>query len=66
MSYTAVPSIERLGKQIVALVEAGDKAKSQSIDKFTSAGLLLIEAKSRVPNFKAFVRDYCNGVRAHR
>ena len=66
MSCTAVLSIQGLGKQIVALVEAGDKAKSQSIDKFTSAGLLLIEAKSRFPNFKAFVRDYCNGLSRSR
>jgi hypothetical protein len=47
-------------------VEAGNDAKRQSIDKFTSAGLLLIEAKSRVPNFKAFVRDYCNGLSRSR
>src|SRR6516165_11771890 len=63
VSCTAVPSIEELGKQIVVLVEAGDKAKSQSNDRFTNAGLMLIEAKSRVPNFKAFLRDHCNGLR---
>src|SRR6516164_2779741 len=65
VSCTA-PSIEELGKQIVVLVEAGDKAKSQSNDRFTSAGLVLIEAKSRVPNFKAFLRDYCNGLSRSR
>ena len=65
-SCTAVPSIEELGKQIVVLVEAGDKAKSQSNDRFTSAGLMLIEAKSRVPNFKAFLRDHCNGLSRSR
>jgi hypothetical protein len=65
-SCTAVLSIEELGKQIVVLVEAGDKAKSQSNDRFTSAGLMLIEAKSRVPNFKAFLRDHCNGLSRSR
>jgi hypothetical protein len=64
--YTAVPSIEGLGMQIVALVEAGAKAKSESIDKFTRAGLLLIKAKSRVANFTAFVRDHCNGLSRSR
>ena len=66
VSCTAVPSIEELGKQIVVLVEAGDKAKSQSNDRFTNAGLMLIEAKSRVPNFKAFLRDHCNGLSRSR
>jgi len=63
---SALPSIEGLGKQIVALVEAGDKAKSESNDRFTSAGLMLFEAKSRVPNFKAFLRDHCNGLSRSR
>jgi hypothetical protein len=33
-SCTALPSVEGLGKQIAALVEAGDKAKSASNDRF--------------------------------
>jgi hypothetical protein len=66
MSCTAAPSIEGLGRQIVALVEAGDKAERQSIEKFTSAGIMLIEAKSRVPNFPAFLRDHRNGLNRSR
>jgi hypothetical protein len=64
--YTAELSIEGLGQQIVALVEAGKKAKSQSVDRFINAGLMLIEAKSRVPNFTVFVRDHCAGLSRSR
>jgi hypothetical protein len=33
---------------------------------FISAGQMLIKAKSRVPNFLAFVRDHCNGLSRSR
>jgi hypothetical protein len=58
--------IEQLGKEITARVEAGDKAKTKSDDRFRSAGILLIQAKSRVTNFSAFLRDHCNGLTRSR
>ena len=33
---------------------------------YVSAGILLIEAKSSVPDFSAFLRDHCNGLSRSR
>jgi hypothetical protein len=62
----ASASIEMLGREIVARVAQGDKAKTRSEDMYRSAGLQLIEAKSRVPDFKAFLRDHCKGLSRSR
>jgi len=59
---TTEPSDERLGKEIVARVDAGDKCEDRAIDKFRSAGHMLIRAKQRVSNFSAFLRDHCNNL----
>jgi hypothetical protein len=66
VSFAAQLSIEQLGKQIAARVEAGEKAAAQAKDRFLSAGLMLVEAKSRVPDFSAFLRDHCNGLSRSR
>jgi hypothetical protein len=55
-------SDEQLGRAIIARYHAGLKAEKQANDRFISAGRMLIEAKSRVSNFKAFLRDHCNGL----
>ncbi len=58
--------IETLGKQIVARVAAGDKSKDRADQLYRSAGLQLIEAKNRVPDFSAFLRDCYNGLSRSR
>jgi hypothetical protein len=64
---TAVSTpIEMLGKEILARIEAGEKAKSKSDEHFKSAGLQLIEAKGRVSDFSAFLREHCNGLSRSR
>src|SRR5215472_3248827 len=64
---TAVSTpIEMLGKEILARIEAGEKAKSKSDEHFKSAGLQLIEAKRRVSDFSAFLREHCNGLSRSR
>jgi hypothetical protein len=54
--------LERLGKNILARIAAGDKAKTKADERYLSAGLQLIEAKSRVTNFEAFLAEHCNGL----
>ena len=57
-------TIEQLGKEIVARIEAGDRAKTMAEDRYRSAGLLLIEARRRVPvkSLAAFLKDHCAGL----
>jgi hypothetical protein len=50
----------------VARVDAGDKCEDRAIDKFRSAGQMLIQAKQRVSNFSAFLRDHCNNLSRSR
>lgn len=63
-----VPAVglEQLGQDIVARVKKGDKAKDKADQLYLSAGLQLIEAKHRAPNFEAFVRDHCGGLSRSR
>lgn len=57
-------TIEQLGKEIVARIEAGDRAKTMADDRYRSAGLLLIEVRQRVPvkSLAAFLKDHCAGL----
>jgi hypothetical protein len=57
-ALVAVP-IEELGRGIVARVSLGDRAKDRAEHMYRSAGLQLIEARSRVNDFSAFLRDHC-------
>jgi hypothetical protein len=57
---------ERLGQDIVARIEAGDKSAQRASQMYISAGLQLIEAKRLVPNFKNFLRDHCNDLSRSR
>jgi hypothetical protein len=52
------------GKSLLEL--AGDKAKSRAEDMYKSAGLQLIEARARGPDFSVFLRDHCNGLSRSR
>jgi len=54
-----VEDLDKLGKEIVSRIERGDKAKSKSDEHYQAAGLQLIEAKERVPNFEAFLKEHC-------
>jgi hypothetical protein len=62
ISFAAELSDENLGKQILANVEAGDKAKNQALDRYINAGKMLLEARSRVRSFEAFVDNHCEGL----
>jgi len=57
-------SLDQLGKEIVARIEAGDRSKAMAEDRYRSAGLLLIEARRRVPvkGLAAFLKDHCAGL----
>jgi hypothetical protein len=59
-------TLEVLGKQILARIEAGDKSAERASQMYISAGLNLIEAKRLVPNFKNFLRDHCNNLSRSR
>jgi hypothetical protein len=61
-----VAPLERLGREIVARIEAGDKAKDRADQMYKSAGLQLIEARNRVPDFSAFLRDHCDSLSRSR
>jgi hypothetical protein len=58
--------LEALGREIVARIEAGDKARSRADDMYKSAGLQLMEARGRVPDFSVFLRDHCDGLSRSR
>jgi hypothetical protein len=55
-----------LGREIVARIEAGDKARGRADDMYKSAGLQLIEARARVPDFSVFLCDHRNGLSRSR
>src|SRR4051794_37091205 len=59
-------SLESLGRDIVARIKAGEAAAARSEAMYVSAGLQLIEAKRRVPNFTAFLRKHCKGLSRSR
>jgi hypothetical protein len=59
-------SVEMLGQDIVARIASGDKNKAKAEEMYKSAGLQLIEARQRVPDFKAFLRDHCDGLSRSR
>jgi hypothetical protein len=59
-------TLETLGQGIVAQIATGDENKACAIQMYMSAGLQLIEAKHLVPDFKAFLRDHCNGLSRSR
>jgi hypothetical protein len=56
----------KLGKEILARVEKGEKAQNKSDEMFISAGKYLIEAKGRVTNFPKFLADCCVGLHKTR
>src|SRR5881394_2415454 len=59
-------SLEILGRDIVARIAAGDKSRAKAEEMYKSAGLELIDARARVPDFKAFLRDHCEGLSRSR
>lgn len=63
---SASQSLEQLGAEIVARIEAGDRTKAKADDHFLAAGLRLLEAQSRVPDFAAFLKNHCCGLKRTR
>jgi hypothetical protein len=55
-------TVEQLGQEIVTNNDAGSAASKEAQNRWVDAGRLLIEAKSRVPNFEEFLRVHCNGL----
>ena len=62
----ALVELETLGRDIVARIATGDAAKDRADQYYVSAGLQLIDARSRVPDFTAFLRDHCCGLSRSR
>jgi hypothetical protein len=54
--------VEQLGRAIIVNYEAGLAAENEAITRLVTAGMLLLEAKSRDLNFEDFLRDHCNGL----
>jgi len=53
-------SLERLGAEIVARIEAARKARDKALDHELAAGLRLIEAREKTgADFPTFLRDFC-------
>jgi hypothetical protein len=52
----ASQSLEQLGAEIMAHIAAAKRAQEKSLDHLTVAGLQLAEARSRAPDFAAFLR----------
>jgi hypothetical protein len=60
-------SLEQLGAEIVARIEAGDKAKAKASDHYLAAGLRLIEAREKTATaFPAFLRNFCPSLKKSR
>jgi hypothetical protein len=57
---------EMLGREIVARIAAGDKDAERANQMYVSAGLILIEAKRLVRDFKAFLHDQRNDLSRSR
>jgi hypothetical protein len=55
-------TVEQLGQAIVTNNEAGLDAGREANSRLVTAGRLLREANSRVPNFEDFLRVHCNGL----
>jgi len=62
----ATVTLETLGQEIMARVEKGDTAKDRAEQLYISAGLQLIEARGRVPDFSAFLRNHCKDLSRSR
>jgi hypothetical protein len=59
-------TLETLGQEIVARIATGDTNKARADQMYISAGLQLIEAKGRVDDFSAFLREHCNDLSRSR
>jgi hypothetical protein len=57
---------QQLGHAIVANYKAGLTAGKEAETRLVTAGMQLIEAKSKVANFEDFVKDHCNGLSRSR
>ena len=56
------PQLEQLGKEILARVESGNKARQKSEDHYKAAGLRLLDAKKLAPDFDTFLTEHCDGL----
>ena len=54
--------LEALGRDIVARIEAGDKARGRADEMYKSAGLQLKEARARGPDFSVFLAIIAPGL----
>jgi hypothetical protein len=59
-------TVQQLGHEIVANYQAGLIAGEEAETRLVTAGMQLIEAKSKVANFEDFVKDHCNGLSRSR
>ena len=56
-------NLESAGKEIVAHITAGDKAKDKAVEHYKAAGLLLLDVSNKHPkDFTAFLTRSCAGL----
>jgi hypothetical protein len=64
---SATDSLEQLGAEIVARIEAGDKAKEKASNHYLAAGIRLKEAREKTgATFPDFLQKFCPNLRKSR
>jgi hypothetical protein len=58
--------LDQLGAEIVARIDAGDRAKTKANNHYLAAGLTLLEAQKRVDDLSRFLKDHCHGLKRSR
>jgi hypothetical protein len=67
MTSSQLTPLDQLGAEIMARIEAGDKAKTKADNHYLAAGLQLIKAREQAGrSFDAFLRKHCRGLKRSR
>ena len=67
MTGSQLTPLDQLGAEIMARIEAGDKAKTKADNHYLAAGLQLIKAREQAGRtFDAFLRKHCHGLKRSR
>jgi hypothetical protein len=67
MTGSQLIPLDQLGAEIMARIEAGDKAKTKADNHYLAAGLQLIKAREQAGrSFDGFLRKHCRGLKRSR